>query len=319
MLLPFQHVLKSLSLMVVGLVSVAHSSMTWAQSQTPYVTIIIDDLGYSKRYADAFINMNEPLTLAILPHTPHAKYISRRARETGNEVMLHLPMESMIMPRDEAPGVLKVSMDKQTFQQTLLENLSAVEGYTGVNNHMGSRLMKDPQSLEWVMQEVAQRKLFFVDSKTIGGSPASKIAKRHGITTTIRDIFLDSKREKAFISQQFDLMVKKAKKTGHVVAIGHPYAETISVLQDRLPELAAQGIKVVPVHQYMASLQGVVPSEENKTMTPAKTLVPVIENHNQLPSLDQLPALRYIRNQNRTVTSDKLVDNRHSPSTSMFK
>lgn len=219
------------------------------------VSIIIDDVGHSRRYGKAIVEMDERLTLSILPFTPFSQYFANLGRQAGNEIMLHLPMESMAnkLPSDTQ---LEVSMGRESFSEMLAHNLTAFEGFTGINNHQGSRMMKDAQRLEWLMEDLAEENMFFVDSRTVGRSPATHIASRHGIPAVGRDVFLDDSADEAEIKREFDRMIRIALRDGHAVAIGHPRPNTINVLRRELPRLKALNIQVVPVTTTIALVTG---------------------------------------------------------------
>lgn len=225
------------------------------QSANATVSIIIDDMGHSRRYGNAILDLDERLTLSILPFTPFSQYFSNAGRAAGNEIMLHLPMESMSnqLPSDTQ---LEVSMNQHTFSEMLAHNLTAFEGFSGINNHQGSRMMKDAERLDWLMNDIADENMFFVDSRTVGRSPATHIASRYGIPAVGRDVFLDDSADEATIKREFDRMVEIALKHGHAVAIGHPRPATINVLRRELPRLKALNIHVVPVTTTIALATG---------------------------------------------------------------
>ena len=68
------------------------------ETKLPKVAIIIDDLGYDKKIADKFLELDAVFTFSLLPHSPFQKVIARRAQDKGMEVMLHLPMEPIESP-----------------------------------------------------------------------------------------------------------------------------------------------------------------------------------------------------------------------------
>lgn len=244
----------SFSTLLPSAIAAGTDNIDWQETNAT-VSIIIDDMGHSRRYGEAIVNMEEPLTLSILPFTPYSQYFSDLGRRNGNEVMLHLPMESL---SNQLPSEtqLEVSMSKPDFSEMLAHNLTAFQGFTGINNHQGSRMMKDAQRLEWMMSDISEENMFFVDSRTVGRSPAMHIASRYGIPAIGRDIFLDDSADEEVIKRQFDEMIEVALRDGHAVAIGHPRPNTIKVLQRELPRLKALNIKVVPVTTTIALVTG---------------------------------------------------------------
>jgi polysaccharide deacetylase 2 family uncharacterized protein YibQ len=212
----------------------------------PVITLIIDDLGYSKRNGIRAINLPGPVTLAILPHTPHSTRLAKLAYAKGKTVMLHTPMTN-VLQKSPGPGTLSPQMSKADFMREFRKSLDSMPHIEGVNNHMGSELTQNSTRMQWIMEEVFKRRLFFVDSRTTAKSVAAKEASNAGVPTLSRDIFLDHIRTEEAVNEAFDTMVRKAKHYGNMIAIGHPYTVTMNVLEKRLPELKKQGIDLVSV------------------------------------------------------------------------
>lgn len=219
------------------------SSMAWAEHAK--LTIIIDDLGYHLVNGMRSAKLPAPVTLAVIPHTRHSLSLAKAAHIRGKEVMLHLPMSNSLGTEME-PGTLTELMPKSEFKHILRTSLAAVPFIQGVNNHMGSKLTQQSQAMSWVMEELRDTPLYFVDSRTSSHSKAYEIAKSHAIPTLKRDVFLDNDRNPVAILAQLRKAIRKAKSKGFAVAIGHPYPETLAVLEQELPNLAQEGIELVP-------------------------------------------------------------------------
>jgi hypothetical protein len=217
-----------------------------AQSLPPQVAIIIDDIGYQKVDPD-IIRLPYALTVAVMPFTPNGHDMTALARQHGKEIMLHMPMEAVAQNHLLGKGALRRPMNKQQVQQALQQALDNVPQAIGVNNHMGSLYTALPEQMDWVMQVVAERRLYFIDSKTTGKSVVGTVTQKHGVKTRSRDVFLDNDKSYKALDRQFNQLIQLAKQHGHAVAIGHPYPETYRYLKKNLPRLAQQGIKVVPV------------------------------------------------------------------------
>jgi len=216
-----------------------------AQSLPPQVAIIIDDIGYQKVDPD-IIRLPYALTVAVMPFTPNGHDMIALARQHGKEIMLHMPMEAVAQNHLLGKGALRRPMNKQQVQQALNKALDSVPQAIGVNNHMGSLYTSLPEQMDWVMQIVAARGLYFIDSKTTGKSVVTATTQKHGVKTRSRDVFLDNDKSYKALDRQFNQLIQLAKHHGHAVAIGHPYPETYRYLKKNLPRLAQQGIKVVP-------------------------------------------------------------------------
>ncbi|MDU7558225.1 MAG: divergent polysaccharide deacetylase family protein, partial [Pseudomonas sp.] len=94
-----------------------------------------------------------------------------------------------------------------------------------------------------------QRHKFFVDSRTSAKTVAAAEAQKIGLASVSRDVFLDNVRTEDAITQQLNTAIKHARSHGSVVMIGHPYPQTLAVLERELPTLKAQGIDWIDIKQ----------------------------------------------------------------------
>ena len=163
-----------------------------AESGGRQIAVIIDDIGYDLRLVEDLMRIEAPIAFAILPHTPHAREAARLLHAAGKEILLHLPMEPRSYPAENpGKGALFVDMDEGEIRRRIETDLTAVPYVSGVNNHMGSRFMEDEAGLAVVMQELAKKGLFFVDSLTTPDSRARSAAARAGVRYASRAVFID--------------------------------------------------------------------------------------------------------------------------------
>ena len=216
-----------------------------------YIAIIIDDLGHNLQRGKAFIDLPAPLTFAILPHTTHAHQIAAAAHQARKEIMVHLPMAN-VANTPIGPGGLTANQPKVEFLVALDAAIKSVPFAQGINNHTGSYLTQQPQQMNWLMSDMKQRDLFFVDSRTTPNSVAKIVADEHQVFASSRDVFLDNDRNPEAIDAAFQYLIKKARQDGSAIAIGHPYPETLKYLKKAIPKLAAEGIQVLTTSSLIA-------------------------------------------------------------------
>lgn len=214
------------------------------------VAIIIDDFGYSLNpNVKGFIELDYPLTLAILPKLSHSMDIALLAEMAEKEVILHLPMEPYGYPqagKNPGEGAIFCNLPPEKIRERVRENLKDLPQAVGLNIHMGSRASEETGVMSIVLDEVKKDGLYFVDSLTTKNSVGLKLAKEKGIRAARRDIFLDNKDDPAYINSQLDKLIREAKKEGSAIGVGHVYYKsTLDVLKRRLPELDKEGVKLV--------------------------------------------------------------------------
>ena len=212
-----------------------------------YVSIIIDDLGQSPERDSRTLALPGPVTMAIMPDTPHATDFARQAHKVGKTVILHMPMDPATGPYAWHPG-LPIEELARRLDSALLK----VPYAAGINNHMGSRMTAQREPMDWLMGELQRRHLFFVDSRTSAATVAAAEAQRIGLAHVSRDVFLDDVRTTEAITQQFQQAIATARKQGSAVLIGHPYPQTLEVLERELPRLNGQGVILIKLSQMIA-------------------------------------------------------------------
>jgi polysaccharide deacetylase 2 family uncharacterized protein YibQ len=233
----------------------------------PRLAIIIDDIGYQYGPAKQLINLGLPLTLSILPHSPHGRKIAQMARKRGLEVMLHLPMEPRAYPKlKPGPGALLVSMSPEELRQKTLDDIASVPGARGANNHMGSRFTENSEALRPVLQVLAEKNMFFIDSITSTRSRAYSLARDMGMTTARRTIFLDHDHSLPAVRRQMQRILSLARRGSQVVAIGHPHQATIQALAEFAPRLKKQ-VRLVTASQFLGG--AALAAGPGKAMEPA--------------------------------------------------
>ena len=58
------------------------------------LAIVVDDIGYSRDAGERVLALPNAISIAVLPFTPHAMALARRAQAIGKDILLHQPLES---------------------------------------------------------------------------------------------------------------------------------------------------------------------------------------------------------------------------------
>jgi len=210
----------------------------------PRLAIIIDDCGQWLDTEHGFIALPAALTLSVLPHVRYATQIAHDADAAGKGVMLHLPMEPL-SGADPGPGRITVAMNDDAITAQVRDDLASVPLAAGVNNHEGSRATADDRVMRAVASVLAERHLFFIDSRTGTASVAERDTVAAGIPTAGRDVFLDNVADVDATEAQLRRAAQLAKSHGSAIAIGHPRPTTLIAVRTLLPELERDGIQLV--------------------------------------------------------------------------
>ncbi|MBM3284845.1 MAG: divergent polysaccharide deacetylase family protein [Candidatus Aminicenantes bacterium] len=200
------------------------------------VAIIIDDLGFSLEALQQICDLKIPVTVAVLPLSPYARETAIAAHENGLEVMLHLPCESLNHQEEDngASRLIRSQMGEEEIRLLTEDFLGRVPFIKGVNNHMGSKITQEPSIMRPILELLAERKLYFLDSRTTANSIAFDLSKRMGLPSAYRNVFLDSSVGADLTRKKLIELLKLAQKTGSAVGIGHPFPETLQALGENV-------------------------------------------------------------------------------------
>lgn len=210
------------------------------------VALVIDDLGRSLADVERIRALGVPVTYAVLPFESRTAEVAAALRSGRDEMLVHLPMEAA-GGADPGPGALTVGMTTAELASSTRRALDAVEGAVGVNNHMGSMLSADRSAMGAILGVIAERGLYFLDSRTSPRSVGFATARALDLPAAERQVFLDPDPRREAVRAEFRRLLALARERGAAVAIGHPHPDTLAVLEEEVPLARELGYRFVPV------------------------------------------------------------------------
>jgi uncharacterized protein len=213
----------------------------------PAIAVVIDDLGLGAALTRRAIALDQAVTLALMTYAPNLNRWSAAARAARHEILVHVPMQPLNPKVDPGPNALTVSLSDDEIRDRLRWGLGRLDGYVGINNHMGSRFTQERGGMSVVMEEVKARGLLFLDSVTIGHTVGAAIAMAMHVPAAERNVFLDDVPTAAGVQRQLAVLEQVARKHGSAIGIGHPHPATLDAVAQWLPSVASRGVVVVPL------------------------------------------------------------------------
>lgn len=218
-----------------------------ASSPRGELFVVLDDAGNSLDGYDAFLAFPGPLAVAVLPRLDFSVQAAAMAISAGKEVLLHQPMEA-IGGADPGPGWVGPALDEAAIARELAENLATVPGAVGVNNHMGSLATADERVMRAVLSELAERDLFFLDSRTTAETVVREVAGEVGIPFVERHVFLDHERSRESIFASVREALERSLAGEPVVMIGHVTVPLVAeILAEIYPVVVEHGYRFAPI------------------------------------------------------------------------
>ena len=206
---------------------------------------VIDDVGNSLEQLDRFLKIPGPVVFAVMPERRYTEESVKRIKASGKMVIVHQPMEP-VGNADPGKGAIYVDMDEDEIIKTLEENLRSVGPVTGINNHMGSKVTTDPETMKVVLNFLKERKMFFLDSVTNTNLVGSELALEIGVPYLKRNsMFLDNESDRESVLSAIKKGQETAEKKGHAVMIGHVMTESLAeLLMELYPTFMEDGFTV---------------------------------------------------------------------------
>ena len=213
------------------------------------LVFIFDDGGYNVSQLKKVLSLPFPITVAVLPKLAYSKQCGSLVRNSGNEVILHQPMQSVNLSVNPGPGAILPEMSVEEIRSILQENVNEVGPVIGLNNHEGSLITEDETRIGAVLQAADELGIYFLDSRTTSQTRVMQAAMSMGFSYYQRDVFLDNEKTKENIVSEVKKGLAIANKKGCVIMIGHVWSADIlpDVLAEMYPVLVKKGYKFCTV------------------------------------------------------------------------
>lgn len=216
-----------------------------AASKNAVLCVVFDDGGQNVAQLKKCVALPFPVTVAVLPRLAHSKECAALVRQSGNEVILHQPMQAINLGVNPGEGAILPQMSGGEIAATLSQNIAELAPIAGINNHEGSLITEDEVKVGFVLETVHQKGIYFLDSRTSSATKIPSVSMEMGFSYFQRDIFLDNEKSRENILNELKRGVEIANRQGFVIMIGHVWSAEIlpSVLEEVYPELKKKGYR----------------------------------------------------------------------------
>jgi len=204
---------------------------------------VFDDGGQNISQLKKFLELPFPITVAVLPQITHSVESAELVRQSGNEVILHQPMQSVNASINPGPGAITPDMSDDQIVAQLFVNINQLAPIAGMNNHEGSGITADANKMSVILKMASENGIYFLDSRTNSETQVPYVAGEMGYTYYERNIFLDNEKTRANALSELKKGLAIANKKGSVIMIGHIWSADFlpQLLQEAYPELKEKG------------------------------------------------------------------------------
>ncbi|WP_252722303.1 divergent polysaccharide deacetylase family protein [Treponema medium] len=223
------------------------------RKRAPYagnLTFVFDDAGHNLDQLEHFLRLPFPCTIAVLPGLRYSSESARRIRKAGKQVILHQPMQSIDLHINPGPGAVTPGLSAEQIKNIVRKNLEEIWPVAGMNNHEGSLMTADEAAMSAVLDVVAEKHIFFLDSRTTARSVVAKVAKEKNMAVWERAIFIDNDKSRAAMETQIKKGLSIARQKGAAIMIGHVFTvELAQLLTEMYPALIEDGFSLSAIAQ----------------------------------------------------------------------
>jgi hypothetical protein len=170
-----------------------------------------------------------------------------RAVVVGREVMIHIPMQPENSDNAIEPNTITTTMSDFEIRNQIETWMYELHLAVGANNHMGSKATQDSRVLNVIMSAIRQNDMFFIDSVTSSNSRVEQVARRHGVLTNSRDIFLDIPDTTTRGARRKIEQIKRMNDYDAIIIITHCHSDNhYRQLAYFIQRLKYEGYELVP-------------------------------------------------------------------------
>lgn len=204
---------------------------------------VFDDGGQNLAHLESFLKLPIPITIAVLPRLVHSVESAQKIRNSGNELILHQPMQALNSKVNPGPGAITPQMSEDEIIATLFYNINEIGPIAGMNNHEGSAITANAEKMAIILKMANEEGIYFLDSRTNSETKVPYVANLMGYSYYERNIFLDNEKTNENALQELKKGLAIANKNGSVIMIGHIWSASFlpDFLLEVIPELQEKG------------------------------------------------------------------------------
>jgi polysaccharide deacetylase 2 family uncharacterized protein YibQ len=218
------------------------------------VAIVVGGLGVAEGSTTATLDqLPGEVTLAFAPYGEGLKAALARARESGHEVLLQVPLEPYNFPdMNPGPHTLTTRASSNQNLDDLRWLLGRLTNYVGVVNYMGARFTSDVHALSPVLAEIGKRGLLYLDDGSSAQSQAPAAAADR-VPFLQADVVLDADTSPEAIDQRLQQLADIAHRRGYAIGTGSAFPSTVARIEAFAAEAEKHGIVLVPITAVLSS------------------------------------------------------------------
>jgi uncharacterized protein len=224
-------------------------SLSVIHSDAPKIAIMLGGMGLNASLTEKAVkDLPGDVTFAFAPYGENLQGQVDRARANGHEVMLQLPMEPMGYPANNpGPKTLLAEAPPKDNMASLHWHMSRFQGYTGITNYLGARMLGQASALRPILAEIQKRGLLYLEDNSATLTASQDIAKQIRLPLRKGELVIDADPNRDSIMAALELLEAQARSNGSAIGTGSGLAITTDTVREWAAGLRERGFVLVPV------------------------------------------------------------------------
>ena len=213
------------------------------------VSLVVGGLGINGPLTQRAIDeLPADVTLSFAAHATGLQGWIDRARAAGHEVLLEIPMESAAFDPGEpgAERALRSDASVEANRRNLHSVLSRAQGYAGVINYNGDRVLTRSDLMAPVMGELGQSGLGVFSDGSFSAPSLPALARSLEVPYAAGFGLVDPEPDAAVITARLSELNAAAKARPGAFGVGFVYPQTIDAVKGWSATLSSEGLVLVP-------------------------------------------------------------------------
>ena len=214
------------------------------KDERPRIAFVITGVQDMKELAD----FSPSFTIAVNPHSDKPHDSANKARQSGHEILLELPIEPFDYPEsDPGQGTILSSMSEQENKERFLAFLKSAYGYVGIIPSQPSVFLSDKDLFLRVLWHLKQRGLMLLYNNPNPSDAIKNTAFQQGVPVGFVTVNFDNDLSLEEIKNALLKLEIASIETGRAVGVANANPLLLSVINDWSKGLKEKGIAFAPV------------------------------------------------------------------------
>jgi uncharacterized protein len=213
----------------------------------PRIAIVVGGLGLNSALTERAIDELPPeISLAFAPYAKDLDFWTSKARKSGHEILIELPMEGY-GGNSQALGAAAL-LSTRTPQENLQRLdwlLTRFGGYFAATNYMGAKLSSDASALSPILEKLKKSGIAYIDDTGAARAAGEKSA---AAWTTVNRMIPPSPDDsgRPAVRRELQVLEKIAKRDGAALGKTYAYAVTLDEIIQWANTLEDNGLIAAP-------------------------------------------------------------------------